>query len=166
MAYAVPALSISKQQPGHKYYFNIFIMHVDSRSSYRSRLDVIGIGASLVCAIHCVVLPFFISSLPFLGIELLKNTVVETMIIGLSLVVGCLALLTGYRRRHGRLWPVLLFAGGMMVLMSDTIWVTSTTLDMVGKALAAACIITAHAFNWKYTNESGQGCHHEPEVKI
>lgn len=141
-------------------------MHVDSRSSYRSRLDVIGIGASLVCAVHCVVLPFFISSLPFLGIELLRNMVVETLIIGLSLVVGCRALLTGYRRRHGRLWPVLLFATGMMVLMSDTIWITATTLDMLGKALAAGCIITAHVFNWKYANESGKGRHHEHAVKI
>ncbi|HET6255409.1 MAG TPA: MerC domain-containing protein [Puia sp.] len=127
-----------------------------SHSSIQSKLDAIGISASLICAVHCVVLPFFLSSLPFLGIELLRNIVVESVIIGISLLVGSWALLTGYRKRHRQFWPVLLFAAGMLVLMGDTILVKTEAVDMAGKTLAAACIITAHTFNWKYSKAAAK----------
>ena len=36
--------------------------------------DALGIGASLACAIHCALLPLFLSSLPLFGTNIINNT--------------------------------------------------------------------------------------------
>jgi len=128
-------------------------MHVN-KSVYQSKWDTIGISASLLCAVHCVVLPFFISTLPFLGVELLKNVLIEAATIITSLLAGCWALLAGYRKHHHQAWPILLFVVGMLILLASTLWLTPGTPEIICKALAAGSIITAHVFNWKYS----RGC--------
>jgi len=133
-------------------------MRVIKKSSYRSRWDAIGISASMVCAVHCVALPLLVSSVPFLGIELLSNKIFEAVMIGTSLLVGCWALFTGYRRRRRYGWPVALFAVGMFFLLYGTIRIIPKNEEIVFKALAAASIVTAHAFNWKY----GRNCEIDP----
>jgi len=40
-------------------------------------LDKVGIGASLLCAIHCALLPVLFTTLPLMGVELLKSKHVE-----------------------------------------------------------------------------------------
>ncbi|HTR29554.1 MAG TPA: MerC domain-containing protein [Puia sp.] len=129
-------------------------MRVIKKSSYSSRWDAIGISASMVCAVHCVALPLLVSSLPFLGIELLSNKVFEAVMILTSLTVGSWALFTGYRRRRRFLWPVALFAVGMFFLLYGTLWTIPKNEEIVFKALAATSIVTAHVFNWKY----GRSC--------
>ena len=131
-------------------------MQVSTKSSYESKWDAVGISASLLCGIHCIILPFFLSTLSFLGIELLKNKALEAAMIITSLLVGCWAIiLSGYRKRHRRVWPVLLFATGMFLLLSATLWSTSGGREIICKALAAVCIVTAHVFNWKYGRACG-----------
>jgi hypothetical protein len=125
-------------------------MRFQTNSTYRSKWDAVGISASLLCTVHCVVLPFFLSSLPFLGIELLRSRLFESLTIGTSLLAGCWALSGGYRRRHHRLWPVFLFAAGMLVLLAGNLFFTNRLLELGSKLVAAVCIITAHMFNWKY----------------
>ncbi|HVU94686.1 MAG TPA: MerC domain-containing protein [Puia sp.] len=140
-------------------------MRVIKKSSYRWRWDAIGISASMVCAVHCVALPLLVSSLPFLGIELLSNKVFEAVMIGTSLAVGSWALSTGYRRRRRYGWPVALFAMGMFFLLYSTLWTIPKNEEIVFKALAAASIITAHAFNWKYGRNCEIGPAHTQNAK-
>jgi hypothetical protein len=120
-------------------------------STPHSTWDAIGISASLICAIHCILLPLFLSSLPFLGIELLKNVVFEDMTVLISLVVGSWALYLGYRKKHRKSWPVLLFALGMIALLVSNSLFREQPPEKYLKFLAASCIIVAHSFNWKYT---------------
>ena len=75
-------------------------------------LDKVGIGASLLCAIHCALLPVLFTTLPLMGVELLENEQVELGFILFSLVVGCFALYNGYKKHHHKKLPsrVLLLA--------------------------------------------------------
>jgi hypothetical protein len=36
--------------------------------------DALGIATSLACAIHCALLPLFLSSLPLFGVNIIENT--------------------------------------------------------------------------------------------
>ena len=40
-------------------------------------LDKVGMGASLLCGIHCALLPVLFTTLPLIGAELLKSKHVE-----------------------------------------------------------------------------------------
>lgn len=113
-------------------------------------LDKIGIGASLLCAIHCAALPVLFTTLPLLGVELLENEKVELGFILFSLVVGSVALYNGYKKHHRKKLPLALFIMGMSLLFFANFYLEEGAETLV-KMLGAATIIWAHVRNW-------QGC--------
>src|SRR6266480_1800573 len=73
----------------------------------RINWDAMGIGTSLACAIHCALLPLFLTSLPVLGIELIDNMTFEYTMIFIALGIGSIALLHGFKRHHHNLLPLM-----------------------------------------------------------
>ncbi|MEL4419812.1 MerC domain-containing protein, partial [Shewanella algae] len=67
--------------------------------------DAFGIATSIACAIHCALLPLFISSIPLFGINIIENLLFEYWMIGLAFVVGVYALYHGYKKHHHRISP-------------------------------------------------------------
>jgi hypothetical protein len=109
-------------------------------------LDALGIGASLVCAIHCALLPLLITLLPLLGLKMLENAKLEYGLLGVTFFVGCASLFRSYRYHHHYIKPLLLFCLGFVLLllghfMAAGFWepLTITT--------GALMIITAHVWN-------------------
>ena len=84
--------------------------------------DVLGISTSLACAIHCAILPLFLSTLPILGYEIIDNHFFEYMMIFLALVIGAGSLWHGYRKHHHSLRPLVIFMVGMALLFAKQIW--------------------------------------------
>ncbi|HTQ63815.1 MAG TPA: MerC domain-containing protein [Puia sp.] len=125
----------------------------ETKTNYRSVWDKIGISASLVCAVHCVLLPVFFSTLPFLGIEILENKTIEIIVIATSLVVGSWALFNGYRHYH-KGWFLVIFVFGIIVLVISNTMITRRSWEIVLKAIAAVSIVTAHLYNWKFSKRS------------
>ena len=122
------------------------------KSDYTSRWDAIGISASMICAVHCVALSVIFSSLPFLGVEILGNPVIEGVIITISLFVGSWALYKGFQKHH-KIFLLIIFIAGMIALFFSVIIITNQFAEIICKAFAAACIITAHSLNWKYSKQ-------------
>lgn len=112
-------------------------------------LDKIGIGASLLCAIHCAALPVLFTTLPLLGVELLENEEIELGFILFSVVVGSVALYNSYTKHHGKKLPFILFIIGISLLFFANFFLASG--ETIVKMIGAAAIIWAHALNW-------QGC--------
>lgn len=110
-------------------------------------LDKIGIGASLLCAIHCAALPVLFTTLPLLGVELLENEKVELGFILFSLVVGSVALYNGYKKHHHKK-PLALFITGISLLLFANFFLEESTETIV-KMAGAATIILAHVLNWR-----------------
>jgi hypothetical protein len=84
--------------------------------------DVLGIGASVACAIHCAVLPLLIASLPIFGINIINNIAFEYFMIFLAFAIGSFSLIHGYRKHHRNYMPVLLFTIGVMLLFAKQLW--------------------------------------------
>ena len=108
--------------------------------------DFLGITASVLCAIHCAVLPLLLASLPILGINIIHNAYFEYGMIVLAFLIGSWALLHGFRRHHGRLIPLLLFTGGMLLLVAKQIWHTH---ELRFLPFAVALIVGAHVVNYR-----------------
>lgn len=81
--------------------------------------DRLGISASLLCALHCLLTPALILLVPFLG-ETLTAHWFHIIIAGVVFPVAILALWSGYRRHHLR--GVLILGGIGLTLMSIGIW--------------------------------------------
>jgi len=109
--------------------------------------NTFGVSAGIACAIHCALLPLFISSLPLFGINLLDNIFFETGMILVALLIGTYSLLHGYKRHHHKLLPLYFFYTGMILLILKHFF-SAYILELV--IPASIFIILAYYLNWKY----------------
>jgi prepilin signal peptidase PulO-like enzyme (type II secretory pathway) len=80
------------------------------------RLERLGTGLSLVCAVHCAATPLLLGALPFLGHQLAEAHWLEAGIIGLAACIGYLTLGFSFQR-HRRPLPLLLLTLGLVLLV-------------------------------------------------
>lgn len=133
------------------------MLHKITKLKMKINLDGLGITASLLCAIHCAVLPLLFTSLPLLGVDIIQNRNFEYGMISLAFGIGSYALYHGYRRHHHRLTPFILLAIGFVfltlkeVLPRHHVW-------MVVPALLF--IVSAHYFNYLFCQKA-RHCHED-----
>ncbi|MCA6438459.1 MAG: MerC domain-containing protein [Sediminibacterium sp.] len=123
--------------------------------------DAFGIATSIACAIHCALLPLFISSIPLFGINVIENLLFEYWMIGLAFVVGVYALYHGYKKHHHSISPILLFSVGIILLLVKVNWHQWKLLLLIP---AVICIVGAHYINYrlcrKHDHAHADDCDH------
>lgn len=110
--------------------------------------DALGVTTSVLCAIHCAVLPLAMATLPVLGINIIHNTLFEYGMIGLAFIIGTRALWHGFRRHHHRLSPCMLFMAGMILLIAKQIW---HAYELWFLPFAVGLIVSAHLLNYRFS---------------
>lgn len=127
----------------------------------RINYDALGIAASVACAIHCAILPLVLSSLPLFGINIINNPSFEILMIGLAFLIGVYSLWHGYRKHHHKIYPVLMFATGMGLMLLKQFYHKQFMLFLLP---AVALIVLAHVFNFTETRKTNRcdlkGCTH------
>jgi hypothetical protein len=113
--------------------------------SLRINWDALGISASVACAIHCAVLPLFLSSLPLFGVNIIENPAFEYGMIGLALAIGSYSLYHGKKKHHHSWLPLAVFASGIFLLVAKMIWHNWHLWILVP---AVVCIVAAHWLNY------------------
>jgi len=116
------------------------------RTKYQVKWDAIGIGASLACAIHCVLLPVIFTTITLSGIEILENPYLEGLTLLVSMSVGGWAIWRGYRKLHHQKNLLIYFFTGLMLMITGN-FVTYMPAEMSLKIIGALLLITAHIKN-------------------
>lgn len=123
--------------------------------------DALGIATSVACAIHCALLPLFLTSLPLFGFNIIENTYFEYTMIGVSLVVGIYSLYHGRKKHHHSWWPLVIFVAGMLFLFAKMGWHEWRIWLL---APAVVCIVAAHFINYrlcrKHDHAHADDCDH------
>jgi hypothetical protein len=86
---------------------------MDDSSRQRALFDKIAVGLSGLCLLHCLLLPFVVAILPFLG-QFDDNHLHAEMLI-FVVPVSVIALFVGFRR-HGQINVILSGAAGLTIL--------------------------------------------------
>ena len=120
--------------------------------------DAVGISTSVLCAIHCAILPLAVATLPVFGVNIVHNAVFEYGMIGLAFIIGTWALWHGFSHHHRRLTPWFLFVGGIMLLIAKQVW---HSYEFRILPFAVLLIIVAHVLNLRW---SGQGRQASPRT--
>jgi hypothetical protein len=81
----------------------------------RSLLDRIGATGSLVCALHCALLPLVIAALPSLGVAIWLGDGFERVFVVFATLLGLFSVVWGYRR-HRAVRALWLLLPGLAVL--------------------------------------------------
>lgn len=113
---------------------------------FKINWDALGIGASLACAIHCALLPLFLTSLPLFGINIINNESFEAVMIIIAFCIGTYALYHGYRKHHHSYLPFTLFIVGFAFLVLKEFFIGYETWLLIP---AVSLIIIAHVINYR-----------------
>jgi len=113
----------------------------------RINLDMLGIGTSVACAVHCALLPLFLTSIPLFGINIIHNTAFEIGMIVLAFGIGAFSLHHGYRKHHHSFLPLVLFTNGIILLTLKQFFIEFQYWLLIP---AVALIIIAHLLNFRF----------------
>jgi hypothetical protein len=132
-----------------------------SLMSTKINWDALGITASVACAIHCAILPLFLSSLPLFGVNIIENLRFEYFMIGVAFFVGVYALYHGFKKHHHSWLPLILFSTGILLLIAKVSFHPWRYLLLVPSVLF---IIAAHILNFrmcrKHNHAHSDDCNH------
>jgi hypothetical protein len=132
-------------------------------TKYSSKLDNAGMTASLLCAVHCAVVPLLITVLPLAGLGFLANPVIEWSMIIFALFIGSYAIGLSYFRIHHKLLPVFLLIAGFLVIIAGHVFVTGWH-EAIVVPIGGLLIAIAHFFNFRHTKIC-QGGHSSFQLK-
>lgn len=113
---------------------------------YKINWDAFGIATSVACAIHCILLPLILTSLPLFGVNIIHNAAFEWGMILLAFGVGVFALVHGYKTHHRNALPVYLFSAGFFFLIAKQFFLQYEALFLLPAVLL---IIRAHYLNYR-----------------
>ena len=117
--------------------------------------NALGISAGLACAIHCALLPLFISTLPLFGINILDNIYFEVGMILVAFLIGGFTLWHGYKKHHHKLFPLFLFVAGMFLLTIKHFFSANVIWLIIPSSIL---IIFAYYLNWRFCRQA-KHCH-------
>lgn len=113
----------------------------------RSLLDKAGIALTSLCAVHCILLPVLLPVIPLLGASFLADESFERAALFLTMVLGFVALFSGFHRYHRKLYPFYsLFLGGFIYWHKDSFghhWEPAVL------TIGAVFVIVAHVMNMR-----------------
>jgi hypothetical protein len=113
--------------------------------------DGVGILTSVICAIHCGLLPILVPIFPLFGVNIVHNLFFEWCMIVLAFLVGAYSLVHGFFKHHRSFLPLSLFLAGFVFLVAKQFFKSQEYLLL---AFAVPLIISAHYINFKYCHRN------------
>ncbi|WP_288412232.1 MerC domain-containing protein [uncultured Sphingomonas sp.] len=116
---------------------------------HRQRLlDGFAVTASMLCLIHCLILPILLIALPVLATMLVVPEAFHTIAFAIALPTSILAMASGHARHH-RFGPAMLAAAGLMLLGIGAFAIDSETAERIVTSVGAVTLAVAHVLNWR-----------------
>ena len=106
-------------------------------------------AGSLLCAIHCALLPVLFVVLPSVGLALLVNDTVELTFVSFASVIGAISLVRGFRQHRAGL-ALMLLAPGLGLLWAGVRWPPlheAAVPHALAMAFGGALVAVAHYVN-------------------
>ncbi|HVF35871.1 MAG TPA: MerC domain-containing protein [Candidatus Saccharimonadia bacterium] len=110
------------------------------------QLDLVGAGASFLCAVHCAVMPVLLSTLPLAGIEVLADHRVEQVFVVSAALFGPLVIGSGYCR-HRIAAVAFAYLAGVASLFAGAYFAHGAAAHAVLLAGGGVMLGIAHAMN-------------------
>lgn len=110
-------------------------------------LDLLGISASLICAVHCVLPPVLIAFSAAGIIPFLEKPLLELIILSGALVFALLSLVPSFRNHKNPVPLFIAFVGFLSIGIGHIFH--SHAFEIVFMLLGGVLLAVAHYRNWK-----------------
>lgn len=110
-------------------------------------LDFLGFSASMLCALHCLSLPFLLSIGTMGSLNWLDNFGVELFFIVLSFIIASWSLGQSYFAQHRNFKALsVVILGFVLILISRFV---ADSSEVIFTTLGGSLVAAAHFINWK-----------------
>jgi uncharacterized membrane protein YfcA len=120
--------------------------------------DAVGITASAVCVVHCVVTPIALIFLPALSRFLPGNESFRRWLVLAVFSIGMISFASGYNRHRRKLLLVPLVAG-MALIATGAFLISNDVQETIVTLLGSALVISAHVMNRSFCRRC-EACDH------
>ena len=111
-------------------------------------LDKVGIGASALCALHCLLMPLLVPLVAFSGLKFIAEPTFEIGMITFMVVLASFTLTKGFCYEHRQALPFYFFSVGLIVILLG-MWSVPENLERYILPLGAIIVAIAHGVNWR-----------------
>lgn len=126
------------------------------RSSFdRLKLDRFGIGLSALCTVHCIGSILLVGALG-LGGQWLLSPAIHEVGLAIAVVIGAITIGAGIWR-HGRLAPLAIGSGGVM-LMAAALWAPHGLGEALFTVAGVTLVAIAHTINLRFHMQGPRRC--------
>ncbi|HJR11922.1 MAG TPA: MerC domain-containing protein [Rhodanobacteraceae bacterium] len=121
-------------------------VHVSPRR-FAALVDRVGATASLLCAVHCMLLPFVLALLPLIGLAFLAGHTFERIFVACAAALASASILVAYRRHRHPHALFLMVPGIVLLVLGVAIDINAhvvihTTSVVTGGLLVASAHVT------------------------
>ena len=120
--------------------------------------DFFGFFASLLCAIHCSLLPFVMTIGMLGGLSWLAEPWVEVTFIVLSVVLATMSLYPSYKKQHQNNKALKIAGVGFSLLFISRLVGHGNSIEVVTIVVGGLLIAFAHVVNWQLLKKSQVCC--------
>ncbi|MEO1032312.1 MAG: MerC domain-containing protein [Bacteroidota bacterium] len=114
-----------------------------------ANLDIIALTSSLICAVHCAVIPVVLSFSSLSSLHFLENPYIEWCFICLGVLFVFISLWPSYKKVHHKLKPLRFASVGFFLIAIGRF--EFTALWEIGNTVLGALLVSiAHYFNWRF----------------
>jgi hypothetical protein len=117
------------------------------KNFFNLHLDSLGFSASLICAIHCAVVPVLLTVSTWGGLQLLNDPSIELSILCVSTLLALLSILPSYLRIHRKLNAIVFVCMGFILIGLGRLEV-SKVWEILFTTVGAMLVAIAHYLNW------------------
>lgn len=119
--------------------------------------DRVGMVGSVLCALHCALLPFVIAALPALGVGALPWVDIDQAFTVFATVLGITTLSYGYRRHRAfRAWLMLIPGLALVWIGSFTSLHDHSAAHIVVMVTGGLAIAAAHFVNLRLSHRAAR----------
>lgn len=116
-----------------------------------SRADRRGVLVASICFVHCIAGPILLTLAGLTSLVRISERL-EPLFLVSSAVLGVTALVPAYRKKHGRMSCIGLFAAGFLcLLMRHRVEARASSFELAATGVGAGLIIGAHLLNLRYS---------------
>lgn len=121
-----------------------------SKSKYKQLLpaEKLGVFFSLLCAIHCLTLPFVLFAAPYLASSFAFSPTIEWILVLISFGMALLLLWQDYLKHHQPM-PLYFLGFGILIKLVDTL-VGMKSIEWIFGLSLGIFITLAYWFNYKH----------------
>lgn len=114
--------------------------------------DIVGIGLSILCAVHCLSIPFLMGVLPMAGLGFVVDHEFEWVMMGIIFAVAGTTYVSGYRR-HKRTAVFVFLAIGILIFAAIRPLLPEH-LHPIATILGGCVFVFGHWKNWHWHRPS------------